>query len=480
MASVESPGSADASTFGGALATYRIKRRLLVLIFIPLAILATLSAAFDYRQAGSANQAQDQQLMRLVPLLADSVIAPGRTDAAPPLVLLAPALAEFLRDREGRADYRLSNYNGAYLDGAAWLPSFVPNTAEGELHSTLYNGVTYRIASQRLATPAGDLVVSLADGSGAQQQWLRSLLFKVLVPNMVLGLAAFFAVGWAVDRALQPLMELRRAVQNRSPQDLQPLAPYAVPYEVKPLVESINLLMSQADAQAQSQKRFVADAAHQLRTPLAALQSQVEAWALQSRGSENLRIDPADMQRMLNATRRTSLLARQLLTLSRADAQSANAQPMQLLALHTLAEDAMTDALDAATAKGIDLGLEASPAHAMGHDWLLRELLANLIDNAIKYAPRGAQVTVRCAAESKATVLLEVQDNGPGIAPAERVRVVERFYRSQGASGEGNGLGLAIAAEIAAVHGSSLHIETPAKAQFEGRGVRIGLRLNAT
>jgi two-component system sensor histidine kinase TctE len=479
MASAHDPDNAQTSSFGGALATYRIKRRLLVLIFIPLAIIAALSAAFDYRQAGSANQAQDQQLMRLVPLLADSVIAPGRTDAAAPLVLLAPALAEFLRDREGRADYRLSNYNGQYLDGALWLPSFVPNTAEGELHSTLYNGVTYRIASQRLPTPAGDLVVSLADGSGAQQQWLRSVLFKVLVPNLILGLAAFFAVGWAVDRAFEPLMELRRAVQNRSPQDLQPLAPYAVPYEVKPLVESINLLMSQVDAQAQSQKRFVADAAHQLRTPLAALQSQVEAWALQSQGTDQVNIAPADMQRMLSATRRTSLLARQLLALSRADAQSANAQPMQTLALHSLAEDAMANALDAATAKGIDLGLEASPAYAMGHDWLLREMLVNLIDNAIKYTPRGAQVTVRCAALPDGMALLEVQDNGPGIAVAERARVVERFYRSQGASGEGNGLGLAIASEIATVHGGSLHIETPAESAHDGRGVRIGLRLNS-
>jgi two-component system sensor histidine kinase TctE len=188
--------------------------------------------------------------------------------------------------------------------------------------------VTYRIAAQRINTAAGELIVQLADGSDPRQQWVRSVLIKVLLPNLILVLAAGFALNWAVTRALKPLIELKDAVERRSPRDLSAIDPLTTPAEVQPLVSALNRLFGLVNDQAEGQRRFVADAAHQLRTPLAGLQAQVEAWAqaakvAQAAGSDGAVTLPADkIIKLRNATRRTSQLANQLLALSRADASA--------------------------------------------------------------------------------------------------------------------------------------------------------------
>jgi len=323
------------------------------------------------------------------------------------------------------------------------------------------------------------------------------LWFKVGLPNLVLTVAAFFAVNWAVRRALRPLLELKEAVERRSPRDLSALDAQGSPDEVRPLVLSLNRLFDLVNAQAESQRRFVADAAHQLRTPLAGLQAQVEAWAqavsataAQSHPDhvymENshpalvdidktaITLEAGQIFKLRQAVRRTSQLANQLLALSRADARSANTQPMQRVDLRQLCEMMLETHLDGATAKDIDLGLEAVDVHATGHEWLLRELLGNLVDNAIRYTPRGGRVTLRCGSATEVGQaaehpFLEVEDNGPGVPVHERARMLERFYRVAGTAGEGSGLGLAIAEEIARVHNSHLQV-------LEGQGGQ-GLRM---
>ena len=205
--------------------------------------------------------------------------------------------------------------------------------------------------------------------------------------------------------------------------------------------------------------------------------------------------------KLRSAARRTSQLANQLLALSRADATALTAQPMQRVDLKDLCESVLSAYLDAAFEKEIDLGLDASPVHAMGHDWLLRELLGNLVDNAVKYTPRGGRVTIRCGqiegqvnpetSEPQQSAFLEVVDDGPGIAPTERGKALERFYRVPGTAGEGNGLGLAIADELARAHHAQLelndantHANTDANALANthagskfNRGLRIRLSL---
>ncbi|MES2952558.1 MAG: ATP-binding protein [Pseudomonadota bacterium] len=480
-----------------------LQRRLLLLLLMPLFLLAALNTWFDFRSADGAALQQDRQLLGMVPLLASSVVARGATESDPPLLMMAPPMEDFLNARPGLSAFALVGREGSVVVGDAWLSGMPPATNEPEFSSQEHDGVTYRIVSQRTHTVAGDLVLRLADGSDPRQQWLRLLWLKVGLPNLVLVVAAFFAVNWAVRRALRPLIELKEAVERRSPRDLSALDAQGSPDEVRPLVLSLNRLFDLVNAQAESQRRFVADAAHQLRTPLAGLQAQVEAWAQAVNTSvaqahpehvymENshpalvdiahaaITLEASQILKLRQAVRRTSQLANQLLALSRADARSANTQEMQRVDLRQLCEGLLEIHLDAAAAKEIDLGLDVADVHATGHEWLLRELLGNLVDNAIRYTPPGGAVTLRCGrslepGQDLEQPFLEVEDNGPGVPPHERARMLERFYRVTGTAGEGSGLGLAIAEEIARVHHSHLQVLEG----HGGRGLRMRLSLPA-
>lgn len=465
------PGAPRSRSRGGDVlgVTSGLRRRLLVMLIAPLILLAVLNAWFDYQSAGNVATQQDQRLLALVPLLADSVIG-DLGDR--PLLMLAPPMEDFLK--EGRsATYAVVDLDGKVLHGAEWLGGLPPSDNEPEFHSEEHGGTTWRIVRQRQRTVLGDVVVALGDASDPRQQWARSVLYKVLLPNLVLIAAAAFAVRWAVERALKPLLALKEAVERRSPRDLSAIDASASPEEVRPLVDSLNRLFGLVNAQAESQRRFVADAAHQLRTPLAGLQAQVEAWAQAAsappaRGT--LALPTEQVHKLRNATRRTSQLANQLLALSRADARAMHSQPQQRVDLKALCEDSLQAHLDAATARRIDLGLDADPVLVMGHEWLLRELLSNVVDNAVKYSHEGGTVTIRCGRRGSQP-FLEVEDDGPGVAAQELPRILERFYRVQGTQGEGTGLGLAIAEEIARVHHSHLQLQTGAG----GRGLKVTL-----
>lgn len=463
-----------------------LQRRLRVMLLLPLLLLALVNSWFDYRSADNAALQQDRQLLSLVPLLADSVVARGAAPHHAPVLLMAPAVEEFVSSRPGQAAIALLSPGGEVLAGAPWLDGALPSTKEPAFSSEEYGGVTYRIVSQRVPTPAGELVARLADGSDPRLQWLHLLLYKVVLPNLVLAVAGFFGLKWAVRTALRPLLELRDAVERRSPRDLSALDPDASPDEVRPLVLSLNRLFGLVNAQAQSQARFVADAAHQLRTPLAALQAQVEAWAqvAQIAGSDKnmpqthastaraaINLGADQVLHLRQAVRRTSQLANQLLALSRADAHSAQAQEPQRIDLQQLCEAVLESQLDAASAARIDLGLDTACAYISGQEWLLRELLHNLVDNALKYTPAGGHVTLRCGMRA-GQAFVEVVDSGPGIAPSERHRVLERFYRVPGSGVDGSGLGLAIANEIAHVHHTQLVLSAATPA---GLGLCVGL-----
>ena len=466
-----------------------LQRRLLLLLLLPFSLVVMVSAWLHYQTAGTAAVQQDQRLTRLVPMLGDSVVSALDSNGAVSagvhrlehprpllLLLLAPPVDEFLNESDQRTGYSILSADGQLLLGDAWLPTVLPSTAEPEFMSVTDGGVTYRLIAQRVQTAAGELIVQLADGSDARQQWLHTVLTRVLLPNLVLMLAAFVGIRWAVARALRPLMVLKTAVERRSPRDLSPLQPDATPVEVRPLVHSLNRLFELVNAQAESQRRFVADAAHQLRTPIAGLQAQIEAWGQATKGLDalgTLSLPVEQVTRLRTACRRTSQLANQLLALSRADSTTAASQAMQRVDLSVLCENVLTLHLDAALTKHIDLGLEALPVQVDGHEWLLRELLINLVDNALRYTPVHGCVTLRCGLDE--SPWLEVEDNGPGIAPTERERVLERFYRVPGTAADGNGLGLAIADEIARAHATHLQLE----AGKGGRGLKVRVTFNA-
>jgi two-component system sensor histidine kinase TctE len=450
--------------------TSGLRRRLLVMLIAPLIVLAGLNAWFEYRSAGNVATQQDQRLLALVPLVADSVI--GQSSHGP-LLMLAPPVEDFLKERPGSTGYAILDADGNLLEGAAWMAGLPPADKEPEFHSEEHDGTTWRIVRQRQPTVSGELVMAVGDGSDPRQQWTRSVLLRVLLPNLVLIALAAFAVRWAVQQALRPLLALKEAVERRSPRDLSALDESVSPEEVRPLVDSLNRLFGLVNAQAESQRRFVADAAHQLRTPIAGLQAQVEAWAQAASTTSaqgTLALPTEQVYKLRSATRRTSQLANQLLALSRADARGMHAQPVQRVDLKALCEDTLESHLDAATARAIDLGLDAQTVLVMGHAWLLRELLSNLVDNAVKYCNDGGTVTIRCGRRGSEP-FVEVEDDGPGVPESERARVLERFYRVQGTRGEGNGLGLAIAEEIARVHHSHLQLRSGAA----GRGLKVTL-----
>lgn len=478
--------------------TSDLRNRLLLLLVLPLCVLALIGVWLDYRSADEAAARHDQRLLRLLPALADSVLAPGAGPEDLPVWLLAPPVEDFLRSNPGYTGYSVRDLSGRLVLGDEWVDSSVPATHDPEFHSVEVGGITFRVAVQRGRTGAGEMVVALADGSDPRQRWARHLLLRVLLPNLILVAAAAFAIHWAVGRAFKPLVDLAAAVERRSPRDLSAIDEAASPSEVRPLVRSLNRLFGLVNAQAEGQRRFVADAAHQLRTPLAGLQAQVEAWALLARSGVKSAGMPAvyeqktipgqsgkavaaitlgavEIEKLRDATRRTSQLAHQLLALSRADARSLDTQAMQRVDLKDLCETLLELYLDAATGKGIDLGLDAQPVHVSGHGWLLRELLSNLVDNAIKYTPAGGSVTIRCGAQSgdgrASCAFLQVEDDGPGVPPDEYARVLQRFYRVPGTEGEGTGLGLPIADEIARAHGATLTLDQGAS----GRGLRVTL-----
>ena len=482
--------------------TTTLRNRLLLLLVLPVCVLAVAGSWWGYRSAEIAAGQHDQRLLRLLPELADSVMAPAIGKDMEPLMALSPSIDDFVRNRSGITGFAVADLDGHVLAGDPWISVVVPTTPAAEFHSQEFGGITYRVALQRSMTAgAGEMVVALADGSDVRQQWRHQLLTHVLLPNMLLVVVAALLIYWSVRKAFQPLLDLAQAVESRSPRDLSAIDESTSPKEVRPLVQSLNRLFGLVQAQSETQRHFVADAAHQLRTPLAALQAQVEAWALMATQTERqaairpyaatddgedddsstlpphtgLFLQAEQIEKLRNATRRTSQLAHQLLALSRADARHVQSQAHERVDLKELCENLLEAFWESAAAKQIDLGLEVEAVHVSGQAWLLRELLSNLVDNAIKYTPAGGQVTLRCGLRRfggrKEQAFLQVEDDGPGVPPSEQERILERFYRLPGSVGEGSGLGLAIAHEIAQGHNASLRLAPAAGAQ----GLRVTL-----
>jgi two-component system, OmpR family, sensor histidine kinase TctE len=293
-------------------------------------------------------------------------------------------------------------------------------------------------------------------------------------------------VWLALVRGIKPLSELEDRIRARKSDDLSPIDDKTVPFEVVPLVASVNDLLARQKHSTAAQKRFLADAAHQLKTPLAGLRMQAEL-ALREGTQE------ADLKQSLLQISRSSIRAthtvNQLLALARAEA-SGQTVSMQACDLAQLTVQVVQDCLPRAMEKRIDLGYEGaevSQAHGnqalvMGNPTLIKEMVRNLIDNAINYSPSSTErpgvVTAKVLADAYGSVVvLQVEDNGPGIAPAERELVLQPFYRTLGQEADGSGLGLAIVAEIAKQHRASLSMEDAAP-RGQPPGVRFTLRFD--
>jgi two-component system sensor histidine kinase TctE len=312
-------------------------------------------------------------------------------------------------------------------------------------------------------------MVQVAETTYKRQRLLRYIVLSSLVPTVLIALATLLIVWFGVKRGLEPLDLLSEEIRRRSPRDLRPVEAASAPEEAKPLVGALNALLEEVAEANQNQQRFLANAAHQLRTPLAGLQAHTEL-ALAQSVPESCR---AELEQVHLATVRTARLANQLLALARAEPGGGLAAGLGPVDLRQMVQGAADEWVHRAMARDLDLGFDLSEARVLGDPFLLREALANLVHNSLEHTPAGGHVTVRTELRTEdGRPMLEVEDEGPGIPPAERERVLERFYRVPGTTGTGSGLGLAIVREIAGLHGAVVEIGEP---RAGGRGCRVAL-----
>jgi two-component system sensor histidine kinase TctE len=323
-----------------------------------------------------------------------------------------------------------------------------------------------RSATARIETARGPVTVTVADtvqaaGPAARFGFMSTLLWDFVQLDVTLVL-----VWFGIRLGLRPLKRLRDEIAARSPHDLRPIHAGSVPLELAPLAATLNRLFAMLGAAAQSQQQFIANTAHQLRTPITGMLAQLDLLAAEPAAAP-LRERIAMLQ---EGARQLAHAANQLLTLARADSALHLAARNQPVELGAFAGEVTAKFIDRALAADIDLGAELQPASVLADPSLLDDLLGNLVDNALKYTPAGGRVTVRAGTQN-GRPYLAVEDNGPGIPENERQHVRRRFYRVQNSPGHGSGLGLAIVDEIARLCNAAVSIEPG----LQGVGTKISV-----
>ena len=438
-----------------------LRRQLLVSLLPPVVLVTLASVALSYYHAFNfATAAYDYSLFGSA-LNISRQTRFERGELSVNLPAVARRMLEY--DKHDRVYYAVSNAKGQFVAGHRGLPPppGEEDTSSGKpvYYDERYRGRMVRIAAL-YAQVQGEydeepVLIQVAETLNKRRAFVRELLLGMLLPELLLILVIGALIWYGVERGLRPLEALQKEIGSRSHRDLSPLHEHGAPAEVHSLISAMNGLLVRLNETLSAQRRFVADAAHQLRTPLAGIKTQTELALRQH--------EPDEVHRTLRhlgaATEQTTHLVNQLLSLARAEPGAARAQVTQPLNLDDLARESAAEWVPRAIERSIDLGFEGTPAPATieGDALLIREMLGNLLDNAIRYTPPGGNVTLRVAAE-RGKVVLCVEDNGPGIPPEERERVFERFYRRLGSGADGCGLGLAIVREIAQSHNAETRL----------------------
>lgn len=469
-----------------------LARQLLLWLLVPQLVVWLAGGVASYRLAsGYVHQAIDASLLQASQSLARQLKPIGSG-----LLIDFPKAAQDIleADPSDRLLYTVSSPPGQFILGNQSLP--LPDGHEalalGEPHfysATLPGGretdapaQALRMVALRLALgdvsnlqePGPIMLVQVARSSANREELARRILVDMLLPMSGLVVLLTLLVWAGIRAGLAPLHRLRMQVEGRAATDLAPLQLASAPRELWSLASALNTLLAAVQSNVNTQKRFIGDAAHQLRTPLAGLKSQTEI-ALQSVTDPALQ---ARLQRVHESATRSAHLVNQLLTLARAEPESLMAQDRQRFDLHHMARQLTAEWVPRALKAGVDLGMDepfqmqALPVWVAGNELLIREAVTNLIDNALHYAGAGTQVTVQVQPQGTKAVLT-VTDSGPGIAEVDRDRVMERFVRGT-ETGNGCGLGLAIVREIIERHRGSV---TLGDAQPHGLQVTLALPL---
>lgn len=451
-----------------------LRATLLRWLLLPTLVLLPLNSWFTYREGVAvANAAYDRSLLLSARTIAERLhVERGRLGVDLPFA----ALDMVESDLGGQLYYRVTGTAGDFVAGFDDFPTLPPNLPLSPAYPALvrfydahYRERRVRVAALYQAVNEGGVVgmalVQVAETFESRDALTERILVDTLLRQSLLLGAAVMLIVVAVRRGLRPLDLLRADLEGRSVQNLTPLDVSTAPAETRPLVAAMNLYVERLAELVELRKRFIANAAHQLRTPIAVLKTQV--------GLARRESCPATLKRIVDAmdatTDAAARLANQLLALTRAE--HGVVAGGELVDLVALARGVCLDMAPGAREARLDLGLDAPAQHAVtlaGDAVLLHELLVNLVDNAIKYAGPQQHVTVRIVPAPDGSCSLEVEDSGPGIAAHERALVLKRFYRVPGQGVPGSGLGLAIVDEIVAQHAGCLKLEAA-----QGGGLRV-------
>ncbi|MDG0857165.1 sensor histidine kinase [Roseateles puraquae] len=468
----------------------------------PLLLIWPISVALTWLVAqGIASRPYDRELGEMARSLGLQVAA----EAPPPGLAkgkdryaLAPEAAALLRaDASDTVFYQVLGLRGELLSGDATLPvpteeaPIVPwelHFRDDEVGSDAVRVAYLWVSPEGQAGSTKVMLVQVAETLGKRARLTNEIIKGVILPLAVL------LVWLALARGISPLNELQRRIRSRESSDLSPIDEQRVPDEVAPLVQAINDLLMRLDSSMSRQKHFLADAAHQLKTPLAGLRTQAE---LVQREIDAGRSSPDELKRSLaqiaRASERAAHMVNQLLSMARAE-DAEHALRREPVDLAEVAIDTVRDFVPRALERRIDLGYDGvvpddSRLRVHGHPVLLGELVRNLVDNALLYTPAGGVVTVRVVEDPFGqVVVLQVEDTGPGIPPGEREKVFQPFYRSLGSGVEGSGLGLAIVQEIVQQHDAELALDDTRVRRAaggespdgQGPGARFTIRFPAT
>ena len=440
-----------------------LRDQLLNWLLMPLLLVLIFAGAVSYLAAiRFANLPYDQALLETARILAGHF---RQNPSGPALDLPPSAKRMLLGDSQDRIYFKVSRADGSFLAGEPQLPAPVnfSGATQVQFADADFRGVHVRVANLREPlddqNPGQAMLVQVAETIHKRERLTHEILQTMIVPQLLLIVLAGGAVWLGLRRGLKPLGRLQDTLAARAPHDLSPveLKP-DIPEEITPLLAAFNGILERMRRVVESQKRFVADAAHQLRTPFAGLKTQAE---LALRQDDMVSVRRA-LNHILTSAERGNELVSQLLVLARHDPEANETLQLKSVDLNSVVQEAALAHVDEALAKRIDLGFEPhySVMEVIGDAVGLKELAGNLIDNAVHYTPEGGKVTARVQQDAGNPIIV-VEDNGPGIPPAERERVFERFYRVMGSNQPGSGLGLAIVKGIARLHRAAIEIGAP-------------------
>jgi len=442
----------------------------------PLLLLWPMSLGLTWIAAQAiANRPYDRDLADVVRALARQAevqTAPGaRSPEAARAALEFTAAALTRADDEDRIYFQVLGRRGELLAGDPELAVPSDGAASGtavRFRDDQVGDESVRVAwvwlAGRRQGDDSEALVQVAETLGKRSTLATEIIKGVILPQFVILPLAVVLVWLALSRGIRPLERLQLRIRKRESTDLSPIPEGDVPDEVVPLVRAINDLLQRLDSTVATQRHFLADAAHQLKTPLAGLRTQAEVAA---REIDSGRSDPASLKHSLRqiavSSQRAAHMVNQLLAMARAEdaGLEARRRPVDLAAV---TRAVVRDFVPRSMERRIDLGYEgpeagSSGTRLMAEPVLLSEMVRNLVDNALQYTPAGGTVTARIVPDPFGqVVVLQVEDSGPGIAPAEREAVFRPFYRALGTQVDGSGLGLAIVMEVAQRHGAEITV----------------------